>query len=194
MCLRRRQKMHAWSKAEGTLNESGISTVKLRAAIKNYLQCPEDGHGRQGRNRGTETQVHKQGRVQVYRRREVQRWTWRARPKQGHHGKGVHARALSPLGHHHREDWRLTWRARPKQGHWDTRAQAKVMCVRASVPRVSLSFLRYTALATRLSTYLILVFFFTFTYFIHSSYYFSTCSFYYLILCYPLTIDDCDMT
>jgi len=32
--MRKRQEMHAWSKAERTSNDSGISMVKLRAAIK----------------------------------------------------------------------------------------------------------------------------------------------------------------
>ena len=130
----------------------GISIVKLRATIKKLP--PEFGrlYGGHGQKTGAKTQVHKQGCVQVHHHSKAWRRTWRARPKQGHQERGVYARASSPREHNCHEGRRRTWRARPKQVHRDTRAHTKVVCARASVPRVSLSFLRYTALATRLST------------------------------------------
>ena len=61
MCIRKRQKMHAWSKAEGTSNESGISMVKLRAAILTPSRVQKMDTEDTVETEGAETQMHEQG-------------------------------------------------------------------------------------------------------------------------------------
>ena len=79
MC--KRQKTHAWSKAEGTLNESGTSIVKPRAIIKIPHRLWKTDTEDKVETEGAETQVREQGHVQVRRHRGVRRRSWKARSR-----------------------------------------------------------------------------------------------------------------
>ena len=62
--MRKRQEMHAWSKAERTSNDSGISMVKLKPQEKLPTESGRRTRRAESKRRMPKTQVYEQGHRQ----------------------------------------------------------------------------------------------------------------------------------